>query len=117
MKKALHPPHPLQTTIGWNLQKAREKLGVTEKKMADLLYMSPRSYGRLESGQAWPRPHVVSALVDIGIPFSELLGEAPPMFKIMKDTISDLQHTVGRLETCIKMIKEVELPLMRRLGE
>jgi transcriptional regulator with XRE-family HTH domain len=114
MKKARHP---LQITAGWNLQKAREKLGMTEKQMADLLYVSPRSYGRLESGQTWPRPHVVSALVDIGIPFSELLGEAPPMFKIMKDTTGDLQHTVGRLETCIKLIKEVEIPFMKRLEE
>jgi transcriptional regulator with XRE-family HTH domain len=110
-------PHPLQVTVGWNLQKARKKLGVTEKQMADLLYMSPRSYDRLESGQTWPRPHVVSALVGIGIPFSELLGEEPPMFKIMKDTTGDLQYTVGRLETCIKMIKEVEIPFMKCLEE
>lgn len=39
------------TVIGRNIRKARNQLGITQEKMAELLDMSALHYGRLERGE------------------------------------------------------------------
>ncbi|WP_224244803.1 helix-turn-helix domain-containing protein [Hyalangium gracile] len=74
----------LKKTLGANIRKARERLGITQEQMAEMLDMSPEVYGRMERGLIFPR---VERLVDIcaklgesadqllGLPLSEASAE------------------------------------------
>ena len=65
----------LKKTLGANIRKARERLGITQEQMAELIDMSPEVYGRMERGLIFPR---VERLVDIcaklGESADQLLG-------------------------------------------
>jgi transcriptional regulator with XRE-family HTH domain len=75
------PPvnEPLARTVSQAARAARERLGLTQAQVADLIGISPVVYNRLENARVLPSIHTLMRLCEaLRVPSDELLGRGPP---------------------------------------
>jgi len=75
------------TNFSKNLKFYREKLGLSQEKMAKLLGISSKTLYRYEKGEATPKVGTVRKIADIlGVDFYELTGMKPILKKAIHQT-------------------------------
>lgn len=71
---------PLARTVGQAARGARERMGLTQAQVADLIGISPVVYNRLENAKMLPSVHTLVRLCEaLRVTSDELLGRAHPI--------------------------------------
>ncbi len=97
--------------ISENLKQLREKAGMTQKNLADKLFVSPQAVSRWESGDTEPSATTLNQLANIfGVSIDELFGHPAPKPEVVvkKETIYTAAPAVlGVCDKCKKVITDV----------
>ncbi len=96
--------------VAKKIKELREKAGMTQKNLAEKLYVSPQAVSRWESGDTEPSTTTLNAIAEIfGVSLNELFGhEAPkPEVIVEKETVYTATAPVlGVCENCKKAITD-----------
>ncbi len=92
--------------ISKNLKRLREKVGMTQKELADKLFVSPQAVSRWENGDTEPSVATLDSIAEIfGVSLDELFGRTAP--EPEKEVIYTAAPAVlGVCDTCKKAVTD-----------
>jgi transcriptional regulator with XRE-family HTH domain len=105
--------------FGNRLKKAREQLGISVNEITNIIGIEINSYYKYEAGSRFPRPEILSAILNkLHINLNYLVTGAGPMFittgskqKSTSDRLQDIFPGIPR--EAVPLVQSLEVPIMR----